>query len=261
MPQLEGRISVEAALAARRRRFELILIAHGTHEDKVETIRTRAELLGVPVKTVARTDLDAMAHGRSHGGVIAVCSPRPRDTFDALLTQLQALPPDRPPLLLLLEGVDDARNLGFTLRTAEAFGAHAVLLKKHLWDFDEGDVSRSSSGAYERITVAQFEDAQRLSDLQLLGIRVYGCLSGVRRSVYQARLARGVCLAIGGEKRGLSAAVRKRCDRFVTLPTVPGAASLSLTAAAAAVLSEAHRQRLAAGPTPVEPTRQSEGTP
>lgn len=257
MPQLEGRISVEAALAARRRRFEVILVAHGTHEDKLGSVRTGAETLGVPVKTVARAELDAMAHGRSHGGVIAVCSARPRDTWEALLIRLQTLPPDRPPLLLLLEGVDDARNLGFTLRTAEAFGAHAVLLKKHLWDFDEGDVSRSSSGAYERIAVVQFEDAERLRDLQGRGIRVYGCLAGVRRSVYEVRLARGVCLAIGGEKRGLSGAVRKLCDRFVTLPTVPGAASLSLTAAAAAVLSEAHRQRLSA--TPAEPLSTREG--
>ncbi|MFN4243236.1 MAG: TrmH family RNA methyltransferase [Tepidisphaerales bacterium] len=244
MPHIEGRVCIEAALAARKRRFDVILVAHGTHTEKLHDLRSLAEQLGVPLKTVLREELDAMAHGRSHGGVIAVCSPRPRETWPTLLERLDGLPAGKSPLLLLLEGVDDARNLGFTLRTAEAFGVDAVLLKKHLWDFDEGDVSRSSSGAYERLPLVQFEDAERLSDLQARGIRVYGCLAGVRRSIYRTRLTGGVCLAVGGEKRGLSGAVRRRCDRFVTLPTVAGAPSLSLTAATAAVLSEAYRQRL-----------------
>lgn len=246
MSHLEGRVCVEAALIARKRRIEVILIAHGTHAEGLERIRSAAEQLGVPLKVVARDQLDAMAHSRSHGGVIAVCSGRPRDAWDGLLQRLTDRPVEQAPLLLLLEGVDDARNLGFTLRTAEAFGVDAVLLKKHLWDFDEADVSRSSSGAFERIMLVQFDDAQRLRELQGLGIRVYGCLAGVRRSLYRTRLTHGVCLAIGGEKRGLSGAVRRLCDRFVTLPTVPGSPSLSLTAATAAVLSEAHRQRLQA---------------
>lgn len=253
MVHLEGKQSVTAALGARRRRFEVVLLPHGAHEENVAEVLAAAEAAGVPVKHVARDQLDAMAHGKSHGGVIAVCSPRPRQSFDDLLALLDRKPASAgAPLLLLLEGVDDARNLGFTLRSAEAFGADAVLIKKHLWDFDETEVARPSSGAYERLPLVQFDTAEPLHELKRRRIRLYGCIAGVKRTIYNTPLVGGVCLAIGGEKRGLSGAVRKLCDRFLTIPTLPTAPSLSLSAAAATVLSEAHRQRLAP-PTLVPP--------
>src|SRR4029077_15163466 len=119
-----------------------------------------------------------MAHGASHGGVIAVCSAKPRATFDQLLAKLDAQ--REAPLLLLLEGVDDSRNLGFTLRTAEAMGAHAVLIKKHLWDFDEVEVSRPSSGAYERLPLVQIDQIAPLVALKKRNIQLVGCLAGVK---------------------------------------------------------------------------------
>jgi 23S rRNA (guanosine2251-2'-O)-methyltransferase len=148
-----------------------------------------------------------------------------------------------PPLLLVLEGVDDARNLGFALRTADAVGAHAVLIKKHLWDFDETEVARPSSGAYERLPLVQLEDVELLRSLQRRGLRLHGAIAGARRSIYDVNLAVGCLRAIGGEKRGLSGAVRGICDRFITIPT-QGGSSLSMSHAAAILLAEAMRQRL-----------------
>jgi 23S rRNA (guanosine2251-2'-O)-methyltransferase len=147
-------------------------------------------------------------------------------------------------LLLLLEGVEDARNLGFTLRSAEALGAHAVLIKKHLWDFDPIELARPASGAYERMPLVQIEDVQPLQRLRQRGMRLLGCLAGVRNTIYQTDLASGSIIAIGGEKRGLSGAVRNICDAFMTVPSRPGAASLSLSHAASIVMAEAMRQRL-----------------
>lgn len=249
MQHLEGRQSVLAALRARQRRFEVLLLSHGIHEDSVEDIILAAAEVTLPITYASREQLDSMAHGHSHGGVILVCSPKPRTTFDQLIALLDKAASERgePPLLLLLEGIDDARNLGFTLRTAEAMGAHAVLVKKHLWDFDETEVSRPSSGAYERMPLVQFDTADSLHELKRRRIRLYGCIAGVKRTIYgtDLRARGGVCLAIGGEKRGLSGAVRRICDKFLTIPSVEGAASLSLSAAAAVVLGEARRQRLA----------------
>lgn len=257
MVRLEGKQSVLAALTARLRRFEVLLLPHGAHAEKHEDLLAAARAAAVPVKFVSRDELDAMAHGKSHGGVLALCTPRPRTPVHELIRDLDA--EGRPdPLFLLLEGIDDGRNLGFTLRSAEALGARAVLIKKHLWDFDETEVARASSGAYERITLVQFDSAEPLLELKKRRVRLLGCIAGVKRTIYRTRLTGGVCLAIGGEKRGLSGAVRKICDRFVTIPSLPGAASLSLSAAAAVILSEAHRQRLmaaeaATAEAPVEP--------
>jgi 23S rRNA (guanosine2251-2'-O)-methyltransferase len=148
-----------------------------------------------------------------------------------------------PALLLLLEGVDDARNLGFTLRSAEALGVHAVLIKKHLWDFDSVEVARPASGAYERLPLVQIETVEPLTRLQKRGVNLIGCIAGARQTLYVADLKRPTILAIGGEKRGLSGAVRDICDSFLTIPTRGGPSSLSLSHAAAIVLGEAHRQR------------------
>jgi 23S rRNA (guanosine2251-2'-O)-methyltransferase len=240
---VEGRQSVFAALQARQRKIQVILIKHGTHEQNVAEIVALAEQLSVPVRYVETRELDAIAHGGSHGGVLAICSPKPRTTVDELLHMIDQL--SEPPLLLLLEGVDDARNLGFTLRSAEALGAHALLIKKHLWDFDAVEVARPASGAYERLPLVQIDDVAPLKTLQKRGLRLYGCLAGVKRTMYDVNLAEPCILALGGEKRGLSGAVREICDRFITIPSKPGAASsLALTHAASIVMAEAMRQRL-----------------
>ena len=152
----------------------------------------------------------------------------------------------KPPLLLLLEGIDDARNLGFVIRTAEATGADAVLIKKHLWDLDSVEVARPASGAYERLPLAQIEDVEPLRQLQRRGLRLLGCIAGARQTVFEADLTTPTILAIGGEKRGLSGGGSFDLRSvWSPIPTTGGASSLSLSHAAAIVLAEAMRQRRA----------------
>lgn len=245
MEHLEGRQSVLAALQVGKRKFQAVLVSHGAHEDKVRDVLDLAAQRGVPVRQADPRELDALAHGSSHGGVVALCSPKPRTTPDELSDLLATL--NEPPLLLLLEGVEDARNLGFTLRTAEALRFHAVLIKKHLWDLDPVEIARPASGAYERLPLVQIDDLAVLTSLQRLGLRLYGCLAGVKRTMYDVDLTAGCILAIGGEKRGLSGAVRSICDAFITIPSRSDASSLSLSHASAIVMAEAMRQRLGRG--------------
>jgi 23S rRNA (guanosine2251-2'-O)-methyltransferase len=241
MEHLEGRQSVLAALQARQRRIDVILLRHGIHTDPLQELLDLAESLGVPVRHVDSRELAQLTHGSSHGGIVAIASPKPRTSFEQLLKLIE---PIDNPLLLLLEGVDDARNLGFTLRTAEAVGAAAVLIKKHLWDFDPVEIARPASGAYERLPLVQIAEIGPLAKLKRRGIRIIGCLAGAKRSAFKTDLSGGVMLCVGGEKRGLSAALRAICDRFVTIPTRGGPSSLSLSHAAAILLGEALRQRL-----------------
>ena len=150
------------------------------------------------------------------------------------------LPPAEVPaeldFALLLDGVDDGRNLGYALRSAEAFGVQVVFLRRRAWDFDGGDVSRASSGAYERLPVV-------IGDAVPERLRLVGCTADAPSTIYDEKFSGPVALAIGGEKRGLSAAVRSRCAAQVRIPTVAGAPSLSLTHAAAVALAEVARQR------------------
>ena len=241
MEHLEGRQSILAALRARQRKFDVILIRHGTHAETVADLLSLATELHIPVRQVESRELDTIAHGATHGGVVAIVSPKPRASVEDLVEIL-----DRstdPPLLLLLEGIDDARNLGFVLRSALALGAQAVLIKKHLWDFDPVEIARPSSGAYELLPLVQIDQIAPLQLLRQRGVQLIGCLAGVKQTIFDANLTSATILAIGGEKRGLSGAVRSICDQFVTIPTRPDAPSLSLSHAAAIVLGEAMRQR------------------
>src|SRR5436190_16215555 len=205
MEHLEGRQSVIAALRARQRKFQVILVSHGAHVEKLQELLDLAAELGVPVKTVDRKELDAMAHGQTHGGVVALVGAKPRMSAERLLELIDAQ--RAPALLLLIEGVEDARNLGFTLRSAEALGAHAVLIKKHLWDFDAVEVALPASGAYERMPLVQIDTVEPLTLLQRRGLKLYGCVAGAKRRIYDVDLAGPAIVAIGGEKRGLSGAV------------------------------------------------------
>jgi 23S rRNA (guanosine2251-2'-O)-methyltransferase len=241
MPHLEGRQSILAALRARQRKFQVILIRHGTHADGVDEVIATATDLGVPIRYVDSRELESFAHGSSHGGLLAICSAKPRASPRDLIEMIRSLL--EPALLLLLEGVDDARNLGFTLRSAEALGIHAVLIKKHLWDFDETEVARPASGAYERLPLVQIDSVEPLQQLQQQGLQLLGCLANVKQTIYDADFTKPSIVAIGGEKRGLSGAVRSICDGFVTIPGRRDASSLSLSHAGAIVMGEAMRQR------------------
>lgn len=241
MEHLEGQQSVSAALNARQRRIDVILLAHGVHEEKYADLIALAEQLGVPLRRTDRAELDTLSHAASHGGVIAICSAKPRLTMPQLMDVLSAA--EAPPLLLLIEGVEDARNLGFVLRTAEAMGVHGVLIKKHLWDLDGVEIGRPSSGAYERMPLVQIDEIAPLVALQRKGMQLIGCLAGAKRTIYDIDMKEPTILALGGEKRGLSGAVREICDYFATIVTDGGASSLSLSHAAAIVTAEAFRQR------------------
>lgn len=138
--RLEGRQCVLPALQCRRRRIQLLIIKQDLPEEKIADLLAEAERQKIPVQRLPKNEIDAMAYGKTHGGVLALCSPKPPASMDELLQLVEAT--TIPPLLLLLEGVEDAQNLGYTLRSAEALGAQALLLKKHLWDFDETAVSR-----------------------------------------------------------------------------------------------------------------------
>lgn len=241
MEHLEGWMQVSAALRARRRKFQVVLVAESSRSEGIAQALADAEAVGVPVRRAPAAELDAMAHGRTHGGVIAVCTaraPSPWSEMEALLEKKTSV------LLLLVEGVEDARNLGFTLRSAGALGVDAVLLKKHVWDFDPVEVSRAASGAWDSLALFRVERAAvEIDALRKAGVMLWGCVPNAKRAAWDADLAGRCCLALGGEKRGLSAVVRERCDGFLTIPMKEGATSLSLSHAAAVLLGEAARQR------------------
>lgn len=242
MEILEGKHCILPALLARQRKFQLLLVKQNTPVKRVQEVLEAAEAQGVPIKFAPPEELAALTKGRSHGGLAAICTPKSEVNVAELLEQCHRS--DQPAFFLLIEGTEDAQNLGYTLRTAEAMGVHAVFLKKHLWNFDATAVSRASSGAYERMPLVQIENIEKLlTPFRRLGIKFWGCIGGAKRTIHEVDLTAPIMLAIGGERRGLSGALREFCDGFARIPTVGGATSLSLSHAASIVMAEVLRQR------------------
>jgi len=240
--QLEGQQSILSALQSRQRKFKVVFIKAGAKAESFQELLSEAERQSVPLKYISAQEIENLAHGKTHGGVIALCSPKRPNTFEDLEGIFRRV--TNTPLLLLLEGVEDAQHLGYILRSAEALGSQAMLLKKHLWDFDETAVARASSGAFERLPLIRFSEASEMRNLDRFNIKLLGCIANAKRTIYETDLTEPVALAVGGEKRGLSGKLREHCHGFVKIPTaVEGASSLSLTHAACLLLGEAARQR------------------
>ncbi len=240
--RLEGRTSVLAGLEAGARAFEVVLVSRSADEEKLAEVRAAARRRGVAVKEVDDSELEALTQARSHGGVVALAGAKPLMTAEELYARLETMKP--APFLPLIEGADDVRNLGYVLRTAEALGAHAVLVRRRAWDVDATALSRASSGSYERLPIVLVDrDLAVLHELKRRRLKLVCCVPRARDSIHAVDLTVPLILAVGGEKRGLSGAVRDLCDRFACIPTVGGPTSLAMTQAAAIVLAETARQR------------------
>jgi 23S rRNA (guanosine2251-2'-O)-methyltransferase len=227
------------ALAAGTRHFDRLLVVKGLRNRRLSDAIGRATRLGIPLRFEMRETLDRLAGGVPHQGVIAVVSAKPVLGLEELLNEASD-----PALLLALDGVEDPRNLGAILRTAEAAGADGALLpERHSAGLSE-TVGRTSAGALEHIRVARVGNlVQSLEALKSHGIWVVGFDALGTERWDQVDLKRPVCLVLGGEGRGIRRLVREHCDHLVSIPQFGHVSSLNVSVAAGIALYETVRQR------------------
>lgn len=236
------------ALNGRTRHFDRLLVVKGLRNRRVSETMARAGQMGIPLRFEARETLDRMAGGLPHQGVIAVVSAKPVITLDTLLGQTRD-----PALLVVLDGVEDPRNLGAILRTAEAAGADGVVLPERHSAGLSDTVARASAGALEHVRVARVGNvAQAIEEMKARGIWVIGFdAEGTQR--WENVDYRGpIALVLGGEGRGIRRLVRERCDHLVSIPLFGHVGSLNVSVVAGVALYEVIRQR-GAVPSHVRP--------
>jgi 23S rRNA (guanosine2251-2'-O)-methyltransferase len=164
------------------------------------------------------------------------------DDLMALLDALQT-----PPLLLVLDGVQDPHNLGACLRTADAAGVNAVVIPQRRSVGVTATVSKVASGAAESVPVIQVGSLTRtLRDLKERGVYLVGTADKAPASLFQANLVNPAALILGGEEAGLRPLARELCDTLVSIPMRGRVESLNVSVAAGVCLYEALRQREAA---------------
>jgi 23S rRNA (guanosine2251-2'-O)-methyltransferase len=195
------------------------------------------------VECVDRAELDALAGGHTHQGIVAEAEPGAEPTLDGLLDSVRAS--GEPALIVVLDEVADPQNAGAVVRTAEAVGAHGVVMTLHRSAPGGAGMSRASAGAIEHLPVVRVVNLRRaLERLRDAGIRTVGADPAAATVHTAADLAGPVALVLGAEGRGLRDLTRRTCDELVRIPLRGRTASLNVSAAAAVLLYEAVRQRV-----------------
>ena len=185
-----------------------------------------------------------MSATHSHQGVIAVAAAKAYSTVEDMLKAAE----DRgeKPLLVVCDEISDPHNLGAIIRTAECAGAHGVIIPKRRSAGLTAVVAKTSAGAVSYMPVARVPNIPALlKDLQKQGVWIFGTAAEGTTTLYSADLRGPAAIVIGSEGDGMSRLVREGCDFLVSIPMKGQISSLNASAAAAILLYEAVRQRLA----------------
>ena len=239
---LAGPHAVLESMRAGRRRLHRIYLARQEKGDVIEAILGGARERGVPVVVRPRGDLDRLAGGAAHQGVVAEAGTFPYLEPEEVVAR--ALRAPGAALLVALDGIQDPHNLGAIIRTAEAAGAHGLILPRDRAAPITAAAVRSSAGATEHLTVGQVTNlAAFLAWLKTQGVWVVGADPVGGRLLYAVDLTGPLALVIGAEGRGLRPLVKSRCDLTVRVPVVGQVGSLNASCAAAVCIFEVIRQR------------------
>jgi 23S rRNA (guanosine2251-2'-O)-methyltransferase len=239
---IEGRNAVVEALRAGVA-IDKIFIMKGETDSVLGHIASSAREKGIVVVDADRRKLDNMSRTHSHQGVIAQAAAREYATVDDILNA--AREKGEAPLILVCDELTDPHNLGAVIRTADAAGAHGVIIPKRRSAGLTAVVAKTSAGAVAHVPVARVPNLTALlKELKQEGIWVFGAAAEGNTSLYKADLKGPAAIVIGSEGEGMSRLVAETCDFTVSIPMFGKINSLNASAAAAVLLYEAVRQRL-----------------
>ena len=239
---IEGRNAVIEALRAGVT-IDKIYLAKGETDSTLGHIASAAREKGIVVVDADRRKLDGMSRTHSHQGVIALCAVREYVTVDDILAI--AREKGEKPLIVVCDELSDPHNLGAVIRTADAAGAHGVIIPKRRSAGLTAVVGKTSAGAVAHVPVARVPNLPAvLRELKEQGVWVFGTAAQGTTSLYKADLKGPAAIVIGSEGDGMVRLVTENCDFTVSIPMFGKINSLNASAAAAVLLYEAVRQRL-----------------
>jgi 23S rRNA (guanosine2251-2'-O)-methyltransferase len=233
---------VDAALSHEAEQVDALLVERGTRNGRVRGLMERARGRKIAVREVDCDELDRLAEGVRHQGVIARMKAAARRAAATLEEALESLAPDA--LFLILDGVTDPHNLGACLRSAEAAGVAAVIVPRDRAVGITPVVEKSSAGAASRIAFIQVTNlARAMEQLKAANIWITGLAGEGTASLYDIDF-RGPCaIAMGSEGDGLRRLTAEHCDHLVKIPMRGQVESLNVSVATGIALFEVLRQR------------------
>lgn len=241
MAIIEGRNPVIEAIK-NDREIDKIMIANGAKEGSIKKITAMAKEKNIIIQYVDRNKLDEISTSHSHQGVIANVSEYKYFELDDLIQNVKDKGED--PFFIILDEITDPHNLGSIIRTADAVGAHGVIIPKRRSVHITPTVAKASAGAVEYVPVCKVTNiVNTIKTLKEHGLWIAAAdMDG--QTFYEQNLTGPIGLVIGSEGFGISRLVKKNCDYIVKMPMVGNVTSLNASVAGSILLYEIFKQRI-----------------
>ena len=232
--------------ALRAGRVQALFTLEGESGPALREIHDAARAANIQPVPRPRAVLDELAEGGAHQGVIAVAGEYNYAQLDELLAI--ARKDGKPPLILVLDSVQDPQNLGALARTAHVVGAHGIVIPKDRAVGVTAVVVKASAGATEHLRIATVTNiARALEELKEAGMWIAGAVAEGGEPPWKVDLTGPTALVLGAEGKGIRPLVLRGCDLLLRIPMAGKVASLNVGAAGAMLMYEVARQRATAG--------------
>jgi 23S rRNA (guanosine2251-2'-O)-methyltransferase len=228
--QIEGRNPVIEALTSGES-IEKIYIQKGNVQGSAQKIINLARKKKIQVTEVDKNKLNAIAETDSHQGVVAIVSPIEYVSVEDIIKKAEEK--GEQPFIVILDEIEDPHNLGSIIRSANAFGAHGVIIPKHRSASVTATAVKTSAGACFYTPVAKVTNlVNTMKELKKMGIWITGADMGGEKDIYSADFTGPIAIVIGNEGSGMTRLVREECDFIVNIPMVGEIESLNASVSA-----------------------------
>lgn len=239
--KLAGINSITEALRGRRK-IHKIYVQNGKANQRLEELLALARKKGVFVQTVDKERLNQMYRTGNHQGIVATVESFTYSSIEEILEK--AALAGAPPLILILDGIEDPQNLGSIIRTSDCAGVHGIILPRHSSSEINDTVTRVAAGAIEHVLIARETNlVNEIKKLKEAGLWVVGSEMNADQVYFSTAIPSPTALVVGGEGRGVRRLVREHCDLVVKIPMYGHIASLNAAVAASLLIYETLRQR------------------
>ncbi len=235
-----GRNSVAEAIKSGRP-LDSVMVARGDRSGSIPKIVADAKKAGIVIKEVDAKKLDFICGHNNHQGIAAMGAVKEYSSVEDIFAAAEER--NEPPFIIICDEIEDPHNLGAIIRTAEAAGAHGVIIPKRRSASLSFTVAKTSAGAVEFMHVARVTNIpQTIDELKKRGVWVY-CADMDGEPFYKSNLKGAIALVIGSEGNGVGRLVKEKCDVTLSMPMKGKINSLNASVAAGILMYEVSRQR------------------
>ena len=233
--------SIESLLETNPESILNVIIQTKRKDKRVNDLIKALTSQKIAFSNTGKNDLDRMAKGENHQGVISEVILPPLLNEESLY---KAISNNSKTLILILDSIQDPRNLGACLRCANAAGANYVVVNKDGSAPINALVHKASAGAISSLKIFHVTNlARTIQEMQKRGIWVIGLDSNSQSTIYDVSLTDATAVVMGSEGKGIRRLIKERCDQIVTIPMSGNIESLNVSVAAGITLFEIKRQR------------------